>query len=72
MWIKKEESLLIRPTRYWFHIRQQIPKLTVIYFYAVIEIQGDALVCTMAEFFVEGTEFGLLFVEYGYFFFQFF
>jgi len=52
-------------------LRQQIPKLPVVYLHPVIEIKADPQVGIMAQFFIKSLEFSLLFDEFVLFSFQF-
>ena len=43
--------------------RQEIPKFPIVYLNSVIQIKADPMVGVMAQFFIKGLEFGLLFDE---------
>ncbi len=46
-----------------FHLSQEIPKFPVDYLNPVIQIKADALISVVAQFFIKGLEFNLLFHE---------
>jgi hypothetical protein len=44
------------------HLSQQVTEFAIVDLYTIVQIQCDALVGVVAEFFVKGSEFSLLFM----------
>jgi len=48
---------------YCFYLSQEISEFSIIHLHPIIQIKADPLVCEVAQFFIKGLEFGLLFDE---------
>ncbi len=48
---------------YRLHLRQQVTELPIVDLHAVVEVKADALIGIVAQFFIEGLQFGLLLDE---------
>jgi len=48
---------------YRLYLCQQLPEFAIVYLDPVIQVKADPLVSVVAQFFIKGLEFGLLFDE---------